>query len=158
MYKSEHHLCTAQFCVCSWTSSIVLVVKVCSGKALVCVFVFCLGKARSRLILCAAVLEYFMPCTQLRVVHDKKGIITRAVMFPGKRQKKAAAAKHYQKIRDAQNEIKKKDGWWKRRFHPRRTKTNKHNPMGRAHSLCVREAHNAASAQRRARAAKLHQR
>jgi len=27
-----------------------------------------------------------------------------------------------------------------------RTKTNKHNPMGRARSLCAREAHNAASA------------
>jgi hypothetical protein len=42
----------------------------------------------------------------------------------------------------------KEEGWMvEKALSPSaRTKTNKHNPMGRARSLCVRQAHNAANA------------
>jgi hypothetical protein len=98
--------------------------------------VFCLEKARSRdserethsLCNARAVLYivYFMPCTQWRVVHDKKGIITRTAMFLRRREEEKVEkrrARHKALSKNPRRtQRNKEEGWmrWKRRFHPRR--------------------------------------
>jgi hypothetical protein len=151
----RHHLFSAQRLYINWRQR-----KLCQRRrrrltrnilnAVVCMCLFG-GEAEafSPYILCAApTLEYFIPCTQWRVVHDKKGIITHthslsfslATMFPSAKRmgRHKALSKNPRRI-----ERKKNGNGGKGAFAPdAHTKTNKHDPkQGRAHNFALCSTH-----------------